>query len=223
MRKIQIALRGIAENIAKEVIHDPVMKELCHISQNEDENTDAVVVPLAELTQQSVPTLWLNGSVRALVSSDELSAQQMLERSFLLSLVRTVPYRSDMSAEEMSLYDAVLCTSDEEKQAVFEQFPMQSIVAVAINEEEVCVAPVRGTDWYVPEEEAPGTSPHSGDADFHTELDATRQAIYTAVDIVRSREEWDEARENPLPKLFVDKKPPRKEGNGIPPFKPLDE
>ena len=156
MRKIHIALRGIAEDIAKELIHDPVMKELCHIAHNEEEDTDAIVVPLADLTRQGVPTLWLTGSVRALVSKDELSAQQMLERTFLLSLVRTTPYRSDMSAEEMSLYDAVLCTSDEEKEAVFSLFPTQAVVAVALNDESVCVAPVRGTDWYIPEEETPG-------------------------------------------------------------------
>ncbi len=221
MRKIHIALKGIADDIAKEVMHDPVMKELCHISHDEEENTDAVVVPLDELTQQGTPTLWLNGVVRALVSTDELSAQQMLARTFLLSFVRTVPYRSDMSAEEMSLYDAVLCTSDEEKEAVFAQFPTQAVVAVALNDEGVCVAPVRGTDWYVPEEEAPGTAPHIGDAAFHTTLNATRQALYTAIDITRAREQWDEARENPLPKLFVDKKPPRKESSL--PFKPFDE
>jgi 4-hydroxythreonine-4-phosphate dehydrogenase len=33
-----------------------------------------------------------------------------------------------------------------------------------------------------------------------------RQAIYTAIDVFRARQAWDEARQNPLPKLFVDKK-----------------
>ena len=33
-----------------------------------------------------------------------------------------------------------------------------------------------------------------------------RQAIFTAIDVFRARQAWDEARQNPLPKLFVDKK-----------------
>lgn len=225
MRKIHIALKGIAEDIAKEVMHDPVMKELCHISLQQDKGADseedAVVMPLSEIKAKGIPTLWLNSQVRALVSNDVLSAEQMLARTFLLSLVRTVPYNKDMTTEEMSLYDAILCASDEEKESVFEKYPTQGIVAVALNDEEVCVAPVRGIDWHVAEEDAPNTNPHSNDTDFHTALDATRLAIYTAIDITRAREQWDEARENPLPKLFVEKKP-RKEG-GNPPFKPVDE
>lgn len=33
-----------------------------------------------------------------------------------------------------------------------------------------------------------------------------RQAIYAAIDICRSRRTWDEARKNPLPKLYIDKR-----------------
>ena len=33
-----------------------------------------------------------------------------------------------------------------------------------------------------------------------------RQAVYTAIDIYRRRIAWDEARQNPLEKLYVDKR-----------------
>ena len=38
------------------------------------------------------------------------------------------------------------------------------------------------------------------------EENSFRQAIFAAIDIYRHRQDWDEARQNPLPKLFVDKR-----------------
>ena len=230
MEKVYIALKGLDSNIVHDLMHDAQMKELCHLSYPNygeelgDEEWDATVVPMQEMEDGEVPTLWMNGEVRALVSKEDLTPQQTLPRDFRLSMVRTTPYNSEMSADEMTLYDAILCSTEAEKRAVFDKFPTRAIVAVAMDEDNVRVAPVKGIDWYAAGEDATehGEKKADGKAGSHTDMDAARNAIYAAIDIVRARRAWDEAHENPLPKLFVDKRPKR-EGNPNTGFKPQDE
>ena len=50
------------------------------------------------------------------------------------------------------------------------------------------------------------------------DVSALTKPIYTAIDIVRNRAFYDEARQNPLPKLFRDKREDRKKDDAPQPI-----
>lgn len=55
-----------------------------------------------------------------------------------------------------------------------------------------------------------------------TEISTLTRPIYTAIDIIRCRERYDEARRNPLPKLFKDKRDERRPSDNTRTFEKSD-
>lgn len=100
-----------------------------------------------------------------------------LERDFYIDNPRIVPH---LDAENYKTYDAVLTKDREQGLRDFLELSRGNGVAYTTGRELVCTAPFSA--------------------------DSFRDSIYIAKDILKNREQYDKARENPLPKLFIDKK-----------------
>lgn len=100
-----------------------------------------------------------------------------LERDFYIDNPRIVQH---LDAENYKTYDAVLTKDREQGLREFLELSRGNGVAYTTGRELVCTAPFSA--------------------------DSFRNSIYIAKDILKNREQYDKARENPLPKLFIDKK-----------------
>ena len=100
-----------------------------------------------------------------------------LERDFYIDNPRIVQH---LDAENYKTYDAVLTKNKEQGLRDFLELSRGNGVAYTTGRELVCTAPFSA--------------------------DSFRDSIYIAKDILKNREQYDKARENPLPKLFIDKK-----------------
>ena len=100
-----------------------------------------------------------------------------LERDFYIDNPRIVPH---LDVENYKTYDAVLTKDREQGLREFLELSRGNGVAYTTGRELVCTAPFSA--------------------------DSFRDSIYIAKDILKNREQYDKARENPLPKLFIDKK-----------------
>lgn len=100
-----------------------------------------------------------------------------LERDFYIDNPRIIPH---LDAENYKTYDAVLTKDREQGLREFLELSRGNGVAYTTGRELVCTAPFSA--------------------------DSFRDSIYIAKDILKNREQYDKARENPLPKLFIDKK-----------------
>ena len=100
-----------------------------------------------------------------------------LERDFYIDNPRIIPH---LDAENYKTYDAVLTKDREQGLREFLELSRENGVAYTTGRELVCTAPFSA--------------------------DSFRDSIYIAKDILKNREQYDKARENPLPKLFIDKK-----------------
>ena len=118
-----------------------------------------------------------------------------------------------MSAAEAELYDAVLCASEEECDRLLALLPTKSVVALSLDRDRVTTAPVSGIDWHVDEE---GPRRYENPAEHEKTAAAVRRAVWTAIDVVRNRQDWREEHANPLPKLFVEKKGKKDRDGGSP-------
>ncbi|MBQ5643323.1 MAG: hypothetical protein IIV13_06150 [Bacteroidaceae bacterium] len=156
----------------------------------EEGNTDAILVVPADGEEHLNPAS-LNGldmlvweDLRmAFTNEDENFEEQMkllhlaLQREFDIDTPRIVP---TLDTENYKTYDAVLTSDRKQGIKAFMELSHGNGVAYTTGRELVC------------------TSPFSADS--------FRESIYVAKDIIRNRERYDEARQNPLPKLFIDKK-----------------
>lgn len=100
-----------------------------------------------------------------------------LKRDFYIDNPRIVQH---LDAENYKTYDAVLTKDREQGLRDFLELSRGNGVAYTTGRELVCTAPFSA--------------------------DSFRDSIYIAKDILKNREQYDKARENPLPKLFIDKK-----------------
>ena len=106
MKKVYIGLRDLDHSVVDELIHDNMMRELCHLSVinndnvndndnkddgEEDDDNDATVTTIEALKASGAPLLWITTDVRAAVSSDAKALEEMLREDFRLSTVRTAP------------------------------------------------------------------------------------------------------------------------------------
>lgn len=223
MKKIYIGLKDLDHSVVDELIHDNMMRELCHLSVinndndnkngEDDDKNDATVMTIEALKASGAPLLWITTDVRATVSSDAKALEEMLREDFRLSSVRTAVFRPDMSAAEAELYDAVLCASEEECDRLLALLPTKSVVALSLDRDHVTTAPVSGIDWHVDEE---GPRRYENPAEHEKTAAAVRRAVWTAIDVVRNRQDWREEHANPLPKLFVEKKGKKDRDGGSP-------
>ena len=156
----------------------------------EEGNTDAILVIPAEGEERLNPAslrgvdmlVWEDLRM-AFTNEDENFEEQMqtlrlaMEREFDIYNPRIVP---TLDAQNYKTYDAVMVIDREQGIRDFMEVSHGNGVAYTTGRELVC------------------TSPFSADS--------FRESIYLAKDILKNRERYDEARQNPLPKLFVDKK-----------------
>ena len=156
----------------------------------EEGNTDAILVISAEGEEHLNPAslrgldmiVWEDLRM-AFTNEDENFEEQMqtlrlaMEREFDIYNPRIVP---TLDAQNYKTYDAVMVSDREQGIRNFMEVTHGNGVAYTTGRELVC------------------TSPFSADS--------FRESIYLAKDILKNRERYDEARQNPLPKLFVDKK-----------------
>ena len=122
--------------------------------------------------------------LRMAFSNEEETQEEQLEllrlalmREFDIDNPRIV---TTLDPNNYKTYDAVMVTDWEQGIKDFLALSQGNGVAYTTGRELVC------------------TSPFSADS--------FRESIYLAKDIIRNRERYDEARKNPLPKLFTEKK-----------------
>lgn len=156
----------------------------------EDGGTDAIVFIPAEGKEHLNPAnlrgldmiVWEDLRM-AFTNEEDNFEEQMhtlrlaLQREFDIDNPRIVPH---LDANNYKTYDAVLTNDMEQGLKDFLQLSQGNGVAYTTGRELVCTAPFSAESF--------------------------REGIYLAKDILKNRERYDEARKNPLPKLFMDKK-----------------
>lgn len=156
----------------------------------EEGNTDAILFIAAEGEEHLNPAslrgldmiVWEDLRM-AFTNEEEDFEEQMqslslaLKREFDIDNPRIVPH---LDAENYKTYDAVLSADREQGLKDFLELSLGNGVAYTTGRELIC------------------TTPFS--------VESFRESIYLAKDILKNRERYDEARSNPLPKLFIDKK-----------------
>lgn len=156
----------------------------------EDGGTDAIVFIPAEGKEHLNPAnlrgldmiVWEDLRMAFTNEEDNFEEQMQilrlaLQREFDIDNPRIVPH---LDANNYKTYDAVLTNDMEQGLKDFLQLSQGNGVAYTTGRELVCTAPFSAESF--------------------------RDSIYLAKDILKNRERYDEARKNPLPKLFVDKK-----------------
>ena len=156
----------------------------------EEGNTDAILFIAAEGEEHLNPAslrgldmiVWEDLRM-AFTNEEEDFKEQMhtlrlaLKREFDIDNPRIVPH---LDAENYKTYDAVLTADREQGLKDFLELSQGNGVAYTTGRELICTAPFSAESF--------------------------RESIYLAKDILKNRERYDEARSNPLPKLFIDKK-----------------
>ena len=156
----------------------------------EEGNTDAILFIAAEGEEHLNPAslrgldmiVWEDLRM-AFTNEEEDFEEQMhtlrlaLKREFDIDNPRIVPH---LDAENYKTYDAVLSADREQGLKNFLELSLGNGVAYTTGRELICTAPFSAESF--------------------------RESIYLAKDILKNRERYDEARSNPLPKLFIDKK-----------------
>ena len=179
----EICTKTLYEKLGEEGIEEA-------LNDWEEGNTDAILVIPAEGEERLNPAslrgvdmlVWEDLRM-AFTNEDENFEEQMqtlrlaMEREFDIYNPRIVP---TLDAQNYKTYDAVMVSDREQGIRDFMEVSNGNGVAYTTGRELVC------------------TSPFSADS--------FRESIYLAKDILKNRERYDEARQNPLPKLFVDKK-----------------
>jgi hypothetical protein len=179
----EICTKTLYEKLGEEGIEEA-------LNDWEEGNTDAILVIPAEGEERLNPAslrgvdmlVWEDLRM-AFTNEDENFDEQMqtlrlaMEREFDIYNPRIVP---TLDAQNYKTYDAVMVSDREQGIRDFMEVSHGNGVAYTTGRELVC------------------TSPFSADS--------FRESIYLAKDILKNRERYDEARQNPLPKLFVDKK-----------------
>lgn len=156
----------------------------------EDGGTDAIVFIPAEGKEHLNPAnlrgldmiVWEDLRMAFTNKEDNFEDQMQtlrlaLQREFDIDNPRIVPH---LDANNYKTYDAVLTNDMEQGLKDFLQLSQGNGVAYTTGRELVCTAPFSAESF--------------------------REGIYLAKDILKNRERYDEARKNPLPKLFMDKK-----------------
>ena len=156
----------------------------------EDGGTDAIVFIPAEGKEHLNPAnlrgldmiVWEDLRMAFTNKEDNFEEQMQtlrlaLQREFDIDNPRIVPH---LDANNYKTYDAVLTNDMEQGLKDFLQLSQGNGVAYTTGRELVCTAPFSAESF--------------------------REGIYLAKDILKNRERYDEARKNPLPKLFMDKK-----------------
>lgn len=179
----EICTKTLYEKLGEEGIEEA-------LNDWEEGNTDAILVIPAQGEERLNPAslrgvdilVWEDLRM-AFTNEDENFEEQMqtlrlaMEREFDIYNPRIVP---TLDAQNYKTYDAVMISDREQGIRDFMEVSHGNGVAYTTGRELVC------------------TSPFSADS--------FRESIYLAKDILKNRERYDEARQNPLPKLFVDKK-----------------
>ncbi len=179
----EICTKTLYEKLGEEGIEEA-------LNDWEEGNTDAILVIPAQGEERLNPAslrgvdmlVWEDLRM-AFTNEDENFEEQMqtlrlaMEREFDIYNPRIVP---TLDAQNYKTYDAVMVSDREQGIRDFMEISQGNGVAYTTGRELVC------------------TSPFS--------VESFRESIYLAKDILKNRERYDEARQNPLPKLFVDKK-----------------
>lgn len=179
----EICTKTLYEKLGEEGIEEA-------LNDWEEGNTDAILVIPAQGEERLNPAslrgvdmlVWEDLRM-AFTNEDENFEEQMqtlrlaMEREFDIYNPRIVP---TLDAQNYKTYDAVMVSDREQGIRDFMEVSHGNGVAYTTGRELVC------------------TSPFSADS--------FRESLYLAKDILKNRERYDEARQNPLPKLFVDKK-----------------
>ncbi|MDE5560878.1 MAG: hypothetical protein K2J00_03600 [Bacteroidaceae bacterium] len=182
----------LLDEICAKTIYDTCGEEAIDqaLSDWEDGTTDAILVVPAENDRKLNPAglrgldmiVW--GDLRmAFAKEDESFEEQMellqqsLVREFDIDHPRIVP---NLDTENYRIYDAVMVSDREQGLRDFLELTQGNGVAYTTGRELVCTSPFSAGSF--------------------------RESIYVAKDILRARSRYDKARQNPLPKLFVDRK-----------------
>lgn len=193
------------QNLVSETFEEILLDEICSktiyekhgedgveaaLADWEEGKTDAFVVVPAEGEAKLNPAdlegldmlVWEDLRM-AFTSEDKDFGEQMellnltLRREFDIDSPRIVPH---LDAENYKTYDAVMVSDRNQGIRDFLEITHGRGVAYTAGRELVCTSPFSNKSFC--------------------------ECIYVAKDILRNRERYDEARSNPLPKLFVDRK-----------------
>jgi hypothetical protein len=193
------------KELIAEAFEEALMEEICNktlyetqgedaideaLKDWEDGKTDAILVVPAEGEEKLNPAslrgldmlLWHNLRMAFANEEEDMQTQiQMLQevmrRDFDIDKPRITPI---FTPEHLEAYDVVMVTDRSEGLKDFLAFTGGNGVAFTTGRELVCISPFSEESFF--------------------------ESIFVAKDIIAARERFDEARKNPLPKLFVDKK-----------------
>ena len=179
----EICTKTLYEKLGEEGIEEA-------LNDWEEGNTDAILVIPAQGEERLNPAslrgvdmlVWEDLRM-AFTNEDENFEEQMqtlrlaMEREFDIYNPRIVP---TLDAQNYKTYDAVMVSDREQGIRDFMEVSHGNGVAYTTGRELVCTSPFSANSF--------------------------RESIYLAKDILKNRERYDEARQTPLPKLFVDKK-----------------
>lgn len=128
-------------------------------------------------------------------SEEETVLKPVMEQAANEGIISYGPYAADgfFGSETYKAFDGVLAMYHDQGLAPFKALAMSSGVNFTTGLDLVRTSPDHGTAYDIA---------GKGQAD-ETSI---REAIYLAIDVIRNRKAWDEARQNPLPKLYVDKR-----------------
>lgn len=128
-------------------------------------------------------------------AEEQAVLKPVIEKAVNEGIVVFGPYAADgfFGSETYRHFDGVLAMYHDQGLAPFKTLAMTNGVNFTTGLDLVRTSPDHGTAYDIAGQ---------GKAD-ETSM---REAIYLAIDVYRNRQAWDEARQNPLPKLYVDKK-----------------
>lgn len=193
------------QDTIKSAFEDILLDEICTktIYQKEGEdgtdealndweqgNTDAILIVPAEDDKRLNPAsilgmdmiVW-NDIRMAFTNEDEDFEEQVKQLTFSLARefdIHNPRISPNLDPQNYKTYDIVVTSDRDQGLKDFLELSQGNGVAYTTGRELIC------------------TSPFSEES--------FRESIYLAKDILRNRERYDEAHQNPLPKLFIDKK-----------------
>ncbi len=177
-------------DVAAAITEDNVMSHLrsFHHSLQRDFNISSPRIAVLSLNPHA-------GDNGLLGDEEQTVLCPVIERATNEGIIAYGPYAADgfFGSEAYLHFDGVLAMYHDQGLAPFKALAMAGGVNFTTGLDLVRTSPDHGTAYDIAGQ---------GKAD-ETSM---REAIYLAIDVCRNRKAWDEARQNPLPKLYIDRR-----------------
>lgn len=239
MEKFKIAVKrfgkdAAGDDIFQQVCDDPAMMELCTFCGEEDKSADAqVLVPSAEPVKCPADAIEIIVTAKTNfmpiaqepTAEDIIRLRDIMERDFDLRLPRIAivqesPMQNPDLANQVTAEQGINTYGPYKAEQIIAENQACHFDCIIIPEGSDLVAKLSpdvsvrffaGRELVVTAVWPPAQKKETEDG--LADVSAWTHPIYTAIDIVRNRARYDEARQNPLPKLYHDKREDRRKDN----------